>query len=567
MERHTTSTSILVQTIRDCLSGMTWTAFLGVLVFSCIATRVISGLQSRQREFDLNAPRTSRLAPYWFPWLGHGFQIVWNHLGLFKSLRESMNEPVFGIYLRGESYDTVVSPSMINTVMSSNASNAPMLDQALQNVFGDRSLVCSLQVNHDQETSDNVAEVISKDSFATEVSPLISKCLQDNVSNFVTFSRSPVDMPPWERDSDVTLSEEDNSVCEVKLYELVRNFMGHNLTTLLMGEAFLENFPMFLGDLWTLDRNYVPLFVGARRWVPSPGVSSGFAARDRLIHVMSVFYRAFSAFDDGIDPGIELRDLDDVSELVKQRMRTFRKLNLSPGASAAGNLSLYWDIVEHTTKVTFWMIVHIFADSALLKEIRTEIASCVKSIRFSREETGFPFDEPPKLDLDLENLLVSCPMFKACYYETLRMHSAGISLRKLNSDLTLTESKEDASEPRTYKLCNGKKVIMPHGVYYNDPQRFSNPGQYDPLRFIVNEPTTGANQANADPIAPFADGLYGSKHNNFTKRAILGFTASIISMWDIQSASEKELAVPPHRTTWGAFHPAKDIKVKLKPMV
>ncbi|KAJ5126183.1 hypothetical protein N7526_008360 [Penicillium atrosanguineum] len=549
MERHTTSTSHLIQTVRNGLSEMTWTTFFAVLVFSCIATRVISGLQSRQREYDPKEPRTSRLAPYWFPWIGHGFQIVWNHLGLFESLRESMDEPVFGIYLRGETYDTVVSPLMMNTVMSSNASNAPVLDQALQNVFGDRSLTRSVQLNRNEEISDNVAELISKDSFATEVSALITKFLQNNVSNLVTFSRSPVDMPPWERDSDVTMSEEDNSVCEVKLFELMRNFMGHNLSTLLMGEAFLENFPMSLADLWTLDRNYVPLFVGARRWIPSPGVSSGFAARDRLIHVMSVFYRAFSAFDDGIDPGIELRDLDDVSELVKQRMRTFRKLDLSPGASAAANLSLYWDIVEHTTKITFWSIIHIFADGALLKEIRTEIASCVNATRPTREETGFPFDEPPQAQ------------------PRSRETASGISFRKLESNLTVTESKEDATEPRTYKLSKGKKVVMPHGVYHNDPHRFSNPDQYDPLRFIVTDATTGAKQARADPIAPFADGLYGSKNNNFTERAILGFTASIVSMWDIQSASEKELAVPPHRTTWGAFHPAKDVKVKLKPMV
>jgi hypothetical protein len=61
--------------------------------------------------------------------------------------------------------------------------------------------------------------------------------------------------------------------------------------------------------------------------------------------------------------------------------------------------------------------------------------------------------------------------------------------------------------------------------------------------------------------------LYGSKNNNFTERAILGFTASIVSMWDIQSASEKELEVPRHTTTWGAFHPAKDVRVKMKPTV
>jgi hypothetical protein len=478
-----------------------------------------------------------------------------------------MDEPVFGVYLRGETHDTVVSPSMMKTVMSSDTSSNTVLDQALQNVFGDRSLVRNLHLKRNQGITDDVAELMSKESFASDVSVAITKLLQRNTSSLVTFSRSPVDMAPWERESHVAISEADQAVCEANLFELVRSFMGHNLTTLMMGEAFVENFPMFLGDLWTLDRNFVPLFVGARRWMPTPGVSSGFAARDRLLHIMSIFYRAFSAWDDGVDPGIELRELDDVSELVKQRMRTFRELELSPGASAAGNLSLYWDIIEHTTKITFWTIIHIFADSALLKEIRTEIASCVKTTRLSREETGFPFEEPPRLSLDLEKLLNSCPLFKACYYETLRLHSAGISFRKLESDLTLTESTEDAAEPRTYKLSKGGKVIMPHGVHLNDPQRFSNPDQYDPLRFIVTNATSGAKRASADPIAPFADGLYGSKNNNFTERAILGFTASIVSMWDIQSASEKELAVPRHTTTWGAFHPAKDVRVKMKPTV
>lgn len=478
-----------------------------------------------------------------------------------------MDEPVFGVYLRGETHDSVVSPSMMKTVMSSDASSTPVLDQALQNVFGDRSLMRNLHLNRNQEVRDDVSELMSKESFANDVSVAITKLLQRNTSSLVTFSGSPVDMAPWERESHVDVSEEDQSVCEANLFELVRSFMGHNVTTLMMGEAFVENFPMFLADLWTLDRNFVPLFIGARRWVPTPGVSAGFAARDRLLHIMSIFYRAFSAWDDGIDPGIELRELDDVSELMKQRMRTFRKLELSPGASAAGNLSLYWDVMEHTIKMTFWTIIHIFADIALLKEIRTEIAPYVQSTRLSREETGFPFEEPPRLSLDLEKLLDSCPLLKACYYETLRLHSAGISSRKLESDLTLTESIEDATEPRTYKISKGEKVIMPHGVHHNDPQRFSNPDQYDPLRFIMTDATSGAKRASADQIAPFADGLYGSKNNNFTERTILGFTASIVSMWDIQSASGKELIVPPHRTGWGAFLPAKDVRVKMKQTV
>ena len=76
----------LIQSARDGLSELTWTTCLAVLVFTCIATRLISGLQSR-RESASAEPRASRLAPYWFPWIGHGLSFVWDHVSLFESLR------------------------------------------------------------------------------------------------------------------------------------------------------------------------------------------------------------------------------------------------------------------------------------------------------------------------------------------------------------------------------------------------------------------------------------------------------------------------------------------------
>lgn len=476
-----------------------------------------------------------------------------------------MKESVFGIYLRGEAHDTVISPSMIKSIMSSpDASSGAVLDQALQNVFGDRSLVRTLRSNRNQEISDDVLSLIDREPYVTEHSEAITRFLKRNIASLVTFCRSPVDQTPWERDSQVELLDNDQTVCLVDLYGLVRGFVGQNMTQLLMGESFVESFQGFLSQVWTLDDNFVPMFVGIPRSVPTPGVSSGYAARDNLLHIMSVFYRAFSAWDDGIDPGIELRDLEDVSELVKQRMRTFRKLELSPGASAAGHLSLYWDLLGHSSKMTFWNIAHIFADSELLKEIKKEIAPYVKATRLTRQQTGFPFDEPPKLDIDMEKMLQSCPLLKACYYESIRLHSAGISFRKLESDMTLTESTEDAVEPRKYKLNKGEKVIMPHGVYQNDPYRFSNPDQFDPLRFIATETGNSHKEVNAEALGPIADGLYGSKHNAFTERVILGFTAAIVSMWDFKSPEGKSITVPGNKMSWGAFSPAHDVRVKVK---
>ncbi|KAJ6072555.1 hypothetical protein N7467_010640 [Penicillium canescens] len=569
-----TSPNGLLQSARNGLPHVSWPTFFAVVVFACITTRFVSGLQSQRRDQDPSKPRAVLLAPYWFPWIGHGFPFLWNHVNFFMRTRESMNEPVFGLYLRGEKHNAVLSPHMMKTVFSAeDASSAHVLDQALQNVFGDRGLTRKLKLAQNQGISDNATSIINGKPFITDASSAITRLVQGNMPNLVSFCRSLVDQNPWERgSSQVELPDEgDQSFCEANLFALVSNFVGHITTTFLMGDAFVEAFPGLSEDLGTLDSSYVTLFIGTPRYIPHPSASAGHAARDRLRHIMSIFHRALVAWDDGIDPGIELRDLDDASELVKDRMRTFCKLELSPGASAAGHLSLYYELIEHTSKIAFWTITHLFSDPPLLEQVRKEISSYVVASRPSRQETGFPFDEPPRLSLDIEKVLESCPLFRACYYETVRLHSAGITSKKLASDITLSESAEEAAygltEPRTYTIRKDEKVILSHGAYHHDPRYFSNPDQYDPLRFLVTDPATGKQQADLNILAPFAGGLYGTTNGAFIERTILIFTAGVVAMWEIEPKSGKSLAVPGHKISWGAFRPTKELRVKMKSRV
>jgi hypothetical protein len=485
-----------------------------------------------------------------------------------------MNEPVFGIYLRGVKHNVVASPSMMKEVLSvEDASNSEVLGQALQNVFGDRSLIRNLNPDSNQGVKDKAFAILNDDSFILEGSSTVNRLVQHNMPNLVSFCRSQVDQNPWERGiSQVEVPDEANqTVCEANLFALLSNFIGHNVSTFLMGDAFVDNFPNLAEDLGRLDDTFVTLFIGTARWVPNPAASAGHAASDRLRHIMSVFHRALTAVDDGIDPGIELRDLDDVSEIVKDRMRMFRKLELSSGASAAGHLSLYYDLIEHTTKISFWAITHIFADPTLLDQVRKEIAPYVVASRPTRQETGFPFDEPPRLSIDIEKVLTLCPLFIACYYETVRLHSAGITFKKPASDIALSESAEEAAyalmEPRQYKIQKGERIIVPHGAYYHDSRYFSNPDQFDPLRFLVTVPETGAQRADPSILAPFAEGLYGSTNNGFTERSILTFIGGVVSMWEIEPKDGKFLTVPGHKTSWGAFRPTKDLRVKMKTRV
>ena len=82
----------LVQAIQDGLANATWkTVVVAFLAVVCIATRIITGLQSSYGVKGAGDSRPVRMAPYWFPWLGHGLSFAWDHTSCIKSARLAPN--------------------------------------------------------------------------------------------------------------------------------------------------------------------------------------------------------------------------------------------------------------------------------------------------------------------------------------------------------------------------------------------------------------------------------------------------------------------------------------------
>ena len=87
MEGHSSSDG-LIQAIQDCLANATWkTVFVASLAILCIATRIITGLQSSYGVKGNGETRPVRMAPYWFPWLGYGLSFAWDHASCIKKAR------------------------------------------------------------------------------------------------------------------------------------------------------------------------------------------------------------------------------------------------------------------------------------------------------------------------------------------------------------------------------------------------------------------------------------------------------------------------------------------------
>lgn len=65
-----------------------WPTLLAILLFSCLATRVITGLKSwPDKRTDAGLPRAVKVVPYWLPWLGHSIAFGWDHINFVRRTR------------------------------------------------------------------------------------------------------------------------------------------------------------------------------------------------------------------------------------------------------------------------------------------------------------------------------------------------------------------------------------------------------------------------------------------------------------------------------------------------
>ncbi|EAA62318.1 hypothetical protein AN5137.2 [Aspergillus nidulans FGSC A4] len=548
-------------------------AAIYILICVIIFTRILTGLQSYKKT-DTAQPRRPRTAPYWIPWFGHSLSFARNHIEFLENTRHRLNETVFAIVMSGAKHNVVMSPSMIKSVLTfRGVTTAPLVQHVSRNILGDRGVFQKLNPSDRHVFVHNVPNQFMHEPSLSQTSGAAARFIERETPNLVTFSAAPIDQMLWERPGDVTVIEgKGQQVCEVDFFALIRYFVGTVTTTSLFGQAILDTFPTLLQDVWSVDDQFATLSMGPPRYL-TPGISAAYMARDRLLDALAIFHQALLLWDEGKDLGMEfrdLRDLEDVSEPIKNRARMAKDMGLTPQESAPAHLALLWAMNGNSPNIVFYHLLHLYANPTLLEDLRKEIAPFVKVSRPTREETGFPILEAPRLSIDIDKLCDSCELLKASFYETLRLDSAGLSFRQLTADLTITESEEEASKagrltPESYSLKNGELVIIPHGVIHNDPTHFSNPDQFDPLRFIRTDPQSGQKYAKSETMTPFGGGMPACKGRAFAEKKILALSAAIISLWQITPAEGKKFKIPEHRISSAAFLPKNDIRVRMSP--
>jgi len=328
----------------------------------CIITRVFTDLRYRATVArNRSSPNNVRPVPpisYWIPWLGHAVPFALGATGYLEALARKLGPEAsaFGILLGGTKTNIITSPSLARQILFDR--NAPVNMEAfifriMRTVWGDQGTIKAIDPALLWGEIHAVLYTMLRESFVSHAIKGTVKLLEDRTWNLISGSRSWVDQSVWERAGKVDIiSGSDSSgskpfIAEANLHLLLRDFVGDIATNVLFGHNFLENNPTILADLWEMDSKFNLFLSGAPSWWP--GMAGPYRARERIVGAVEEHHIALLKYLDGEDPGAQYSDFSDVSNVIVDRLKAFRKAGAPPRGFGTGNAAILWVSLDVAT--------------------------------------------------------------------------------------------------------------------------------------------------------------------------------------------------------------------------
>lgn len=458
-------------------------------------------------------------------------------------------------------------PSLVQQVFAqklSTLSKEKILEWFMNVTFADGH--ATRDEHHAFHEGHKALNMMLKDDFITEATTKTARAVETQVGSLVTSAPWPSpteegkDLEPWEKAGDVTFH--NDGTVDANFYSLIVNYMGQIVIDMLWGKALIRNNPNLQKDLWDFDEGVHHLVTSLLAM--SAAGRRAVTARTRLTKAMEEWHTAMAAVQRGDDPGPQYQDLDDVSEVMRVRVKTWVENHASAKLQRTNDVSVLWGVNVNSNKNVFWMLLQIYSRPELLSDIRKEIAGYVKVSPTSEcGSNGFS-----KLQIDVDGLCKNCPLIKASFYETMRMNMSGLGIRQVNQDLVLKESAHDATmfgkkRPQSYRIPAGSTLVLGNGTMQQDPRIFEDPDQFQPQRFIDEEGKDGSVRVNMKNLHTFGGGSYKCKGRYFAEKEVLIFAASILVMWDVGPVDGDALILPKMGLAGASRSPAADIRVRL----
>ncbi|KAM0144146.1 hypothetical protein ACHAO1_000425 [Botrytis cinerea] len=547
-------------------------------VLLIIATRLLSERPSEKQKGKDG--KTVWMPAYWVPGLGHMVAFLMNGEKLARELRDQSAHGIFALNLGGSTHNIISNPNLVKAVLQKKESDVAFKTVALglsAKFFGLPKKAEKVYVDNWEEYT-SVFTYLMKEPHLSSMLDKTLRNLEGLIPQMVSFMDSEIDQHPWEKWANAEYIS--NNEMEVDLMALVRDILGHASVPSLFGREFLDNNPHVLHDIYEMDRGMMYFIMGLPWFTPWPAVARAYYSRSQIQQSMTKFQEALDATVDGKQVDSSYGDLDDVSEFILKRHELFRskiakEFNLMATdimvehglkPDERGDISVIWALIVNSTLIVYWHLLYILSTPGLVDKIRAEISPYATVT--PGEKIG-SISEAPHIHLSHEDLSKKCPLFKSTYLEASRLCSQPISLRKLENDITLTDtSSSKETDKTTYMLLKNEYVTLPHDLHMRDPSYFPSPTEFNPERFLTTD-ETGNISVDPQTIRPYGGGPSMCKGRVYAERECLAFVAGIIMYWDIGAVAKKgekkgKWTIPKMIKTSAVCLPDKETRVRIK---
>lgn len=235
--------------------------------------------------------------------------------------------------------------------------------------------------------------------------------------------------------------------------------------------------------------------------------------------------------------------------MIRARYSTATKYGVTPWNQGRLEVGTLLGILANTIPTSFYMLVHIYSDPALLQDVRDELeATSVLSVP---GET--------KRSFCVITMREKCHLLQSTFQELLRLHAQGAGARFVRED-TLLDGQ--------YLLKKGMVVQMPMAVMHSDPSIWGPDAQeFRPRRFLKQNAAGNESKAALTAYRPFGGGASMCPGRHFVTLEILALTAYMILQFDIVPC-DGGWSIPEQKqesVATNVFPPKKDLKVRIIP--
>lgn len=232
------------------------------------------------------------------------------------------------------------------------------------------------------------------------------------------------------------------------------------------------------------------------------------------------------------------------SAFTKERVRFLQGRGLSVSDIAIMEAAVSIGVLGNTMPATFWILYHVFSDTAVLADCREELSRAVQ------EQDGV-------CTVDLAFVKSSCPILLSTFKEIFRFRGISVATRVIGEDQIINDQ---------YLLKKGSILLIPATVQHSRTDVWGeNVDDFYHKRHVQAE----NGRKRPDPVAfrGFGGGSTLCPGRHFAATEVLAFAALIILRFDIEPVEGQWKTPTVENSNLGiAIHkPDQDVEIEIRP--